>query len=298
MVAGQIDVLGIVGAGQMGAGIAQLAAVAGLQVMLADIDSERAARGKARVAASMSRAVDKARIAARDRDEALERITVVDGTHAFSGVDFAIEAVSEVFEAKAEVLRGLGAVVSDDAIIATNTSSLSITRLAAVVRQSHRMIGLHFMNPVPVRTLVEIIAGLQTSEATVKTARALAVRLGQQVVLSKDRPGFVVNRMLTPFLNEACFALEEGLASAEDIDVASRLGLGHPMGPLELADFIGLDTLLAIAEVLHESLGDDKYRPSVLLRNLVAAGWFGRKTGRGFYEYDEHGVKMGPAPHV
>lgn len=294
MEASKVDVLGIVGAGQMGVGIAQVAATSGMRVVLADIDLDRAARGKAMVAAALSKGVDKGKITVGDRETALERVVAVDGVEAMRDVDFAIEAVAEDFDIKAKVLRRLEGAVRADVVLATNTSSLSITSLAAAVAHSQRIIGLHFMNPVPVLGLVEIVSGFQTSDGAFRTARVLASRLGKHVVVSKDRPGFVVNRMLTPFLNEACFALEEGLASTEDIDAASKLGLGHPMGPLELADLIGLDTLLAITEVLHRGLGDDKYRPAVLLRNLVAAGWFGRKAGRGFYVYDANGKKMGP----
>ncbi len=206
-----------------------------------------------------------------------------------------IEAATENFEVKAQLFKTLDEKMKPDAILASNTSSISITRLAGRTSRPQAVIGMHFMNPVPLMKLVEIVRGVQTADETTQIVRELAEKLGKTVITSKDQPGFVVNRMLIPFLNEACFALQEGLGTPEDIDVGAKLGLNHPMGPLELADLIGLDTLLFIAEVLHREFGDDKYRPATLLRNLVAAGWYGRKVGRGFYVYDEKGQKIGRA---
>jgi 3-hydroxybutyryl-CoA dehydrogenase len=210
---------------------------------------------------------------------------------AFASVDIAVEAVTENVELKLELFRKADAALAKDAILASNTSSISITRIAAATSRPERVIGMHFMNPVPLMKLVEIVRGVQTSVETYEITRELSVRLGKTVITSEDRPGFLVNRMLIPFLNEACFTLQEGVGSPEDIDAGARLGLNHPMGPLELADLIGLDTVLAIAEVLHRDLGEDKYRPAALLRNLVSAGWLGKKSGRGFYLYDEKGQK-------
>jgi 3-hydroxybutyryl-CoA dehydrogenase len=276
----------------MGSGIAQVGAEHGYRALLSDVSLELAVRAKEKIGAILERRVAKGKLSAAAREEILGRLEPVGGTAALADADFVVEAATENVQLKLEILREVDARVKKEAIIASNTSSISITRLAGAVSRPSQVIGMHFMNPVPLMKLVEIIRAVQTSPETYETTRALAVLLGKTIITSKDQPAFVVNRMLVPFLNEACFALQEGLATPEDIDQGARLGLNHPMGPLELADFVGLDTLLAIAEVLHRDFGDDKYRPPVLLRNLVAAGWYGKKTGRGFYVYDDKGEKL------
>jgi 3-hydroxybutyryl-CoA dehydrogenase len=287
-----IRLIGVIGAGQMGSGIAQVAAQHGYRALLSDVSLELAVRAKQKIGAVLERQVAKGKLSAAAREEILGRLEPVGGTAPLADADFVVEAATENVQLKLEILREVDARVKKEAIIASNTSSISITRLAGAVSRPTQVIGMHFMNPVPLMKLVEIIRAVQTSPETYETTRALAVLLGKTIITSKDQPAFVVNRMLVPFLNEACFALQEGLATPEDIDQGARLGLNHPMGPLELADFVGLDTLLAIAEVLHRDFGDDKYRPPVLLRNLVAAGWYGKKTGRGFYVYDDKGEKL------
>ena len=282
---------GVVGAGQMGRGIAQVAAAAGFEVVLSDVSLAFAEGGKQKIAQALGKQVDKGKMKPEDRDALLDRIAPRQGLSEFARVDVAIEAVTESLDLKLGIFKEADAVLPKDAILASNTSSISITRLAASTSRPDRVIGMHFMNPVPLMKLVEVVRGIQTSNDTFDVVRDLSLKLGKTVIVSKDRPGFIVNRMLVPFLNEACFALEEGLGSPEDLDAGARLGLNHPMGPLELADLIGLDTLLFIAEVLHREFGDSKYRPATLLRNLVAAGWLGKKTGRGFYVYDAQGNK-------
>lgn len=277
----------------MGRGIAQVAAGSGFEVVLCDATRALAEAGKAQIGGILAKQVDKGKLAGTERQALLDRIEPAEGAGALAHVDLAIEAVSENVDVKLKIFRDADASLPKGAILSSNTSSISITRLAGATTRPERVIGLHFMNPVPLMKLVEIVRGVQTSNETYELARDIALKLGKTVITSKDQPGFVVNRMLVPFLNEACFALQEGLGTPEDIDAGARLGLNHPMGPLELADLIGLDTLLFIAEVLHREFGDGKYRPATLLRNLVAAGWFGRKTGRGFYVYDEKGQKIG-----
>ncbi|HEX7624516.1 MAG TPA: 3-hydroxybutyryl-CoA dehydrogenase [Anaeromyxobacteraceae bacterium] len=280
-----IERMAVVGAGQMGSGIAQVAAQAGIDVVLVDAAPELAKKGAERIAAALAKLVEKGKMSAGDRTALLARIRPAQSLEECARAQLLVEAILEDEEAKKALLRKADALLAPEAILASNTSSISITKLAAATERPERFIGMHFMNPPPVMQLIEIIRGLQTSDGTYAAVMELARRFGKTTVTSKDRPGFVVNRILIPLLNEACFALDEGLATAEDIDTGVKLGLNHPMGPLTLADFVGLDTCLSIAEVLHRELGDDKYRPAPILRQYVAAGWLGRKTGRGFYSY-------------
>lgn len=276
----------------MGRGIAQVAATSGFEVKLSDVDRQVADAGKQTIAKQLTRQVDKGRISELDRAAILERIHPVDSIADFSDADIAIEAATENIVLKLRLFSAADNALPEGALLASNTSSISITMLAAATNRPEQVIGMHFMNPVPVMKLCEIVRGVQTADATYEAVRGLAETLGKTVITSNDHPGFIVNRMLIPLLNEACFALQEGVASAEDIDNGAKLGLNHPMGPLELADLIGLDTVLSIAKVLHAEIGEDKYRAATNLRNLVTAGWLGRKTGRGFYRYDERGKKL------
>jgi 3-hydroxybutyryl-CoA dehydrogenase len=281
-----IERIAVVGAGQMGSGIAQVAAQSGLHVTLLDSVPGLAAKAHLKLGASLQKLVEKGKISPEQRQGTLDRIHPGEALEAAAGADLAIEAIVERLDPKVELFRKLDALLPPHAILASNTSSISITQLAASTKRPGQFIGMHFMNPPPVMQLIEIIRGLQTGDDTWKTVVELAAkRFGKTVVTSKDVPGFIVNRVLIPLINEACFALQEGLASREDIDTGVKLGLNHPMGPLTLADFIGLDTCLFIADVLHRELGEDKYRPAALLRQYVAAGWLGRKSGRGFYSY-------------
>jgi len=277
--------LGVVGAGQMGRGIAQVCAQAQLDVWLNDQSEQALADGLQRVRADLDKLVDRAKLEASERDAILARLHPAPRLEDVASCDYVVEAAVEDVDAKLAIFRELDRLAPPDTILASNTSSIPLTKLAGGTKRPARVIGLHFMNPVPVMRLVEVVRALQTDDATYKTTCALAERLGKVLVTTKDMPGFIVNRMLIPFLNEACFALQEGLGSMQDIDQGAKLGLNHPMGPFELADLIGLDTCLHIAEVLHAEFGEDKYRPATLLRNYVAAGWLGRKTKRGFYEY-------------
>lgn len=281
----QIKSIGVVGSGQMGGGIAQVAAQSGYSVALADISLAAATAGKQKIEKGLSKLVEKGKLEAAKSAEILGRITPVGELAALADCDVVIEAATENVELKKQLFAKLDAACPKASILATNTSSISITTIAAQTKRPERVVGMHFMNPVPVMQLVEIIRGLATDAAVYESTVALAKAMGKTVVTSNDAPGFLVNRILIPLINEACFVLQEGVGTAEDIDAGARLGLNHPMGPLQLADLIGLDTCLAIAEVLHRDLGDDKYRPATILRNHVAAGWLGRKTGRGFYTY-------------
>jgi 3-hydroxybutyryl-CoA dehydrogenase len=294
MIASEVRRVVVVGAGQMGAGIAQVAAGAGIAVSLCDVSVEHASRGKSGIAKQLERVVQKGKMSAEDATALLGRIEPSDA-QAYTGADVLIEAATEQRELKAKLLADADGALPPHALLLTNTSSLSITWLAARTKRADRVAGMHFMNPVPLMKLVEIVRGMATSAETLATVAALAERLGKTVIHSEDRAGFIVNRMLVPLMNEACFALEEGLGSAPDIDLGARLGLNHPLGPLELADLVGLDTVLAICEILHRELGDDKYRPASTLRNLVAAGWLGKKSGQGFYRYDPQGNRLEPS---
>ena len=281
----EIKKVGIVGAGQMGAGIAQVAAQAGIEAVLIDISQELADKGKAAVGKGLDRLVSKGKMDAAEREAVMGRIRPTDQYDTLAEVDFAIEAATENIELKKKIFSLMDEKLKEGVILATNTSSISITLLAAGTSRPEKVIGMHFFNPVPVMKLVELIRALATDDETHATTMALSEKLGKTCVTAADQPGFIVNRILIPLLNEAMFALMEGLGSAEDIDNGVKLGLNHPMGPLALADLIGLDTCLAIAEVLHSKLGDPKYRPCPLLRQYVDAGYLGRKSGRGFYNH-------------
>ena len=287
--------IGVVGAGQMGRGIAQLAASHGFAVTLADAQREIAERGRATIGQQLAKLVEKQKVTAADRDQILARIQPTDLYGGdLEAADFVVEAATENFTTKREIFEALDQSCRGGVILATNTSSISITAIGAAVTRPERVIGMHFMNPPPLMKLVEIIRGLATTDATYETTRALAERLGKETVVSRDISGFIVNRVLMPMLNEACFALYEGIGSVDDLDKAILLGLNHPMGPFALMDLIGLDTTLAILEVLHRDLGDPKYRPCPLLRQYVAAGWLGRKSGRGFHHYGDAATTPGP----
>jgi 3-hydroxybutyryl-CoA dehydrogenase len=276
------DRITVVGAGQMGAGIAQVAAVAGFEVTLVDVSAAQLARARTSIEQSLEKLVDRGRLERAAAEGALGRIA--DASEP-APADLAIEAATEDVDLKLRIFRQLDEAAGDGAVLASNTSSIPITRLAAVTSRPERVIGMHFMNPVPLMPLVELIRGLDTAEETTARVRAAAERMGKTVAEAHDSPGFISNRILVPMINEAVYCLMEGVGDRESIDTVMRLGMNHPMGPLTLADLIGLDTCLAIMEVLHDGLGDDKYRPCPLLRTYVEAGRLGRKSGRGFYEY-------------
>ena len=278
--------IGIIGAGTMGSGIAQVGVLAGLRVALVDVDEARVAQGHAAVTSGLDRMVKKGKLNAAERAGAIARLQGATDFAAIAGCDFVIEAATENEALKLAILRQVDQVAKPEAIVATNTSSISITKLAASTGRASRFVGLHFFNPVPLMSLVEVVRGLQTDEATVQAAADLARRLGKTPVVVKTAPGFVVNRLVIPMLNEAVFAYAEGVAGTEEIDAAMKLGANHPMGPLALADLIGLDVVAAVMEVFYRDFNDPKYRPAPLLKEMVAAGYLGRKAGRGFYTYE------------
>lgn len=280
-----IETLGVIGAGTMGNGIAQVAARAGCRVILRDVKEELLERGMTAIRKSLQRDVDKDRLKEEEKHSIINRIHTVTDFDALAEADLVVEAVTEDLSVKREVFRTLDRLTRPDAILASNTSSISITKLGAATGRPDKVVGMHFMNPVPVIKLVEVIRGLQTSDETYERVRELTEKLGKIPLECNDSPGFVSNRVLMPMINEAIFALYEGVATRESIDGIMKLGMNHPMGPLALADFIGLDVCLAILNVLDEGFGDPKYRPCPLLARYVDAGWLGRKSGRGFYEY-------------
>ena len=280
-----IKKMGVIGAGQMGTGIAQVCALADIEVALNDISESRINAGLATIAGNLARQVDRKQLDPSARDAALNKITPAPDYDAFSDSDLVIEAATENEEIKRKIFSKLCPSLKPTAILATNTSSIPITRLASITDRPERFIGIHFMNPVPRMQLVELIRGIVTENTTFDVAKALIARLGKTFTVSEDFPAFIVNRILLPMINEAIYTLYEGVGSVESIDTAMRLGANHPMGPLQLADFIGLDTALSVMQLLHEGMADPKYRPCPLLVKYVEAGWLGRKTQRGFYDY-------------
>ena len=280
-----IKSIGVIGAGQMGTGIAHVCALAGYEVKLSDISAERAAKATDIIAKNMDRQVKREKITEAEKQAALKRISTGTGLEMFKDSDIVIEAATENEEAKREIFKALCPVLKPSALICSNTSSISITRLASVTDRPAKFMGMHFMNPVPLMQLVELIRGIATDEPTFETVRQLSEKLGKTTAPAEDFPAFIVNRILLPMINEAVYTLYEGVGSVSSIDTAMKLGANHPMGPLELADFIGLDTCLSIMHVLYDGLADSKYRPCPLLVKYVEAGWIGKKVGRGFYDY-------------
>ena len=286
--------VGVVGAGQMGSGIAQVTAQAGVRVVMNDVSQEMCSHGLDAIGRNLDRMVQRGRFKPEERDRVIARIETTTNLEDLASADFVIEAVVENEDAKIGLFQKLDQLCPPEVIFASNTSSISITRMGARTRRADRVIGMHFMNPVPAMRLVEIIRGLATSDETYQATRALAERVGKTTMTAQDFPGFIVNRVLLPMINEAIYTLYEGVGGVTDIDTAMKLGTNQPMGPLELADLIGLDTCLAIMEVMHRVLGDDKYRPCPLLKKYVDAGYLGRKSGRGFYKYDAQGNPVAP----
>ena len=281
----KIQNVGVIGAGQMGNGIAHVCALAGFSVMLNDVSADRIKAGMATINGNMTRQVSKKTISEDDRSKALGRIKAAEKYDALGACDLVIESATEKEEVKRKIFSDVCASLKPDAILASNTSSISITRLASSTDRPERFIGIHFMNPVPLMELVELIRGIATDDATFEASKVFVAKLGKTIAVSEDFPAFIVNRILLPMINEAIYTLYEGVGNVEAIDTAMRLGAHHPMGPLALADFIGLDTCLSVMQVLHEGLADSKYRPCPLLVKYVEAGWLGRKTQRGFYDY-------------